>query len=98
MLFTEPPDGLSLEEVHQAIAVATARLNGERAKMDVVLFAQVYVGPIVVTPGREVTSFIVSYSDKDADAPVSVDTALKRLIDSRRRDRWWYPRRDCYCA
>ena len=98
MLFTESSEGLTLGKMRQSVAAAAEKLNDERAKIHTVLFANVYVGPVLKTPRTKALSFLVSYSDKDLEAPELVVEALKRLADSERRNLWWYVRRDPYCA
>lgn len=97
-LFTKAPLGFTLLEVHSALAAAANRLNSERARLGISRFATLYVGPMLMSPVTDELSFIASHSDNDPGAFEEIDRAIARLIESRRRNRWWYLRRDPYCA
>ncbi len=97
-LFTKAPVGFTLLEVHSALVAAANRLNGERAQLGISRFATLYIGPMLMSPLTDEISFIASHSDNDPDAFEELDRAIVRLIESRRRSRWWYLRRDPYCA
>jgi hypothetical protein len=96
ILVTEAPQGMTLEEARTSIAAAAARLNGERAKMDVVLFANVYVGPVLLTPGTGATSFLVSYADKDIDVQEFLNNEITRLGNLQKSNSLWFALRDWY--
>ena len=97
-LFTKAPAGFTLLEVHTALAAAADRLNSERRKLGISRFATFFVGPMLMSPVTREVSFVVSYSDNDQDATEELNRAITLLVESRRRNRWWYLRRDPYCA
>ncbi|MDD2657569.1 MAG: hypothetical protein PHD04_02825 [Candidatus Pacebacteria bacterium] len=97
-LVTKAPLGFTLLEMHSALAAAANQLNSERARLGISRFATLYVGPMLMSPVTDEVLFVVSHSDNDPDAAEQIDLALERLIESRRRNRWWYLRRDPYCA
>lgn len=67
-LFTAAPAGVTLEELQQAIAEAANELNATRDSAGPVQFARVHVGSVLVDPRNGTESFLVSYSDGDAEA------------------------------
>ncbi|MDP2655423.1 MAG: hypothetical protein Q8P17_02625 [bacterium] len=67
-LFTTAPAGVSLEELQQAIAEVANELNATRDTKGSVQFARVHVGSVLIDPRDKTESFLVSYSDGDAEA------------------------------
>lgn len=93
---------LNLEEIRRAIMAVADRLNRTRNSnkspdTEWFGFATVYVGPVLKTPATGSTSFLVSYSDKDLEAPRLIEAALRQAIQDA-QERCFCKERDPYCA
>ncbi len=95
-LFIKAPEGFTLQEIRDELATAADWLNAERIRLEIAGFATFFVGPILVSQISREKSFLVSYSEHDMFAREEIEAVFKRLAESRRRNLWWYPRRDPY--
>ena len=87
-LFKQAPQGMTLEELRDAMSAVADEVEKERTKAaeaarerkePYITHARVYVGPVLIDPRNNSESFLVSYSDEDKEAPRRVDALLRAV-------------------
>ena len=84
-LFAAAPADATLEELQQAISEAANKLNATRDATGPVQFARVHVGSVLIDPRDKTESFLVSYSDGDAEAVKCAVHVLEHAAEIKRQ-------------